>query len=49
MLSSSTINIINSINVIYTKFHTKNLFEQSNQGLQNDKPIDSNFFKKILL
>jgi hypothetical protein len=44
MLSSSTINIINSMNGLYTKFHTKNLFEQSNQGLQNEKPIDSNYF-----
>lgn len=44
MLSNSTINIINSINVLYTKFHIINLFEQSNQGLQNDKPIDSNYF-----
>ena len=32
------------MNGLYTKFHTKNLFEQSNQGLQNDKPIDSNYF-----
>ena len=44
MLSSSTINIINSMNVLYTKFHIINLFVQSNQGLQNDKPIDSNYF-----